>query len=724
MIDSFVSDAARPDRRWLFAALVAVVAAMALALAPSSALGADGEADANEEAAAVVEPQPPAPPPPPPPRPEVEKESYGKWVKSIDWDIHKKVIDRYGKHVDEASWKLFYGDSLWASYVIGLQKKVAHKYSVHSKITIPLGKMRNGASDGPIKIEDYMVIGDKKIPVTDIRCEGYDGVPETVVYEGELVCESWVYVPTAEHGVNYVKVWIGHDDTKSAPTATAYGDPYEAEAEFWFGDKPDKVEGYRYVSIKDASWDGGAIKGPYDGKQTRFAYDYPFECKGNESEYWHTNTAQLVAHNKRDTGRYKVIKEASARLHIQCYGLEVKKTAKTKFDRTYKWKIAKYASHDKIDLTHVKGAPKKGDPKADPKSDPKADAKKRDLKTAATDPKRSDPKADAKKGDPKGDAKSGKKPAPRDSVTVKYGVEVDAYHRDDNFRAYGKIEVTNTHPKLPAHIVDLKDVIVRKDGKADSKAYARVWCEGGKKGDKLSLPIHLGPGETLVCRWESDLPDGKERKNIAKVKLQNHHYKVVQKPNPGWYVEATKQGMKWFSGYAPIKHGEPKKVVDAKAKVYDRLAPKGVLGRVYAKDVKGGPKKFHYEVHVRPGHLAPDCGKGSLYNKAALETYDTKTRIEDSVSIPIHVECIVPKQDPPKSDPPKKDTPPASDKKDPPPADDKKGDHGKKDEVIVCTPGKGKPWHLMGPKGKKSDFFESGKSYKQVMKKGRRGKSP
>ena len=59
--------------------------------------------------------------------------------------------------------------------------------------------------------------------------------------------------------------------------------------------------------------------------------------------------------------------------------------------------------------------------------------------------------------------------------------------------------------------------------------------------------------------------------------------------------------------------------------------------------------------------------------------------------------------------------------------DDKKDVYDPKGEPVdygSCVEGKGKPWDRIGAKGKKSYFFNTALTYKQVMKKGKRGKNP
>ena len=46
------------------------------------------------------------------------------------------------------------------------------------------------------------------------------------------------------------------------------------------------------------------------------------------------------------------------------------------------------------------------------------------------------------------------------------------------------------------------------------------------------------------------------------------------------------------------------------------------------------------------------------------------------------------------------------------------------DKVIVCTTIRSKPWHKIGDRGRRTPFFDTGKTYKQIMYLGLRGKNP
>ncbi|MGI9659550.1 MAG: hypothetical protein ACR2OD_11625, partial [Gaiellaceae bacterium] len=439
------------------AALIAAIAFAAMVVAPSVASGGGGSQ-----------------PTPPPEVPKVEKTAYGKWVQKIDWEIDKKLRIKNNEYADRQHWQIFWGDSVWANYLISVEKLVENKYSVHGKITVPLLRFRNGETRGAIKIEDEITLKNGKtikVPQENMRCGDFDGVPETVVYEGELVCHYWVHLDRPESGVNTVYVWIG--DYKTPMTATA---------EFWFGDEPNRVHGHEQVWVYDNNFADEPIKGPFEESE-RIGDRKHFECNREKNPFWHTNTAKLLGLAKSDDddrtlaggggnthGGYAVIDRDSARLHLECFGIDVKKDANAKFKRLYRWKIEKYADRDKIELDNTKAGSK--------------------------DPRQ---------------------------VTVKYGVKVGAYADDLGFRAWGKITITNEHPKRVAEIVSVKDTILKKDA---DPIYANVSCESDKKGAGLGLPASIPPGETLTCYWESKLPDGSDRKNVAEVELQNFHREI------------------------------------------------------------------------------------------------------------------------------------------------------------------------------------------------------
>ncbi|MGI9658709.1 MAG: hypothetical protein ACR2OD_07365 [Gaiellaceae bacterium] len=676
MIDSCFADRSWSERRWLLAAAAALVVTLALATLPAAALGGTSAGDAT-----VITPEPCELPstlndksvcvPPacddgyvladeicvPQPEPPVEKTAYTKWVRWIDWDINKQLQIKGDEYADQQRWKIFWGDSVYARYVIGLEKKVKNKYSVHGKIAIPLAPYADGLARGPIHIKDVITLESGKeieVPHKNIRCDGHDAVPQTLDYRGTLVCHYWVYLDKPEAGINRVWVWTGNE--KAAR---------KAEAKFAFADAPTDVHGHKEVWIRDNNFPDQPVRGPFDGSQTRYPYKKHFECNRKHNPYWHTNVAQLlvpavkpVADAAVDAAShgYRVIAEDRARVQIECFGLKVKKNAKTKFKRQFEWKIRKRASHRHIELAGPGWNPKKGEPKKGHKG-------------------------------------------LREQVTVRYRVRVKARGKAVDARAWGRIYITNKHPHRPAKVVDLNDLIKKR---GTDPIEAEVFCNGGKKNGTLGLPIWIPAGRTLTCFWRSPLPDTKNRWNVAAAELQNHHHEIGARPKP--------TGTTWFKGHARVRFGRPHEVIDEKAVVLDTLASKGFLGFA---DARRTPKTFRYRVVVKPGGLAPLCGKGTVDNTATVVTKDTETRTQDSVSIPVVVKCPSPKDpptvDPPKDDPPNDDPP----KVDPP-----------KDDPIVCVPGKGKPWHLIGPDGKKSEFFESGHTYKKVMRKGRRGKNP
>ena len=634
MSDSFVREPARLDKRWLMAVLVALVAAVAVAITPAASHG--GIAVSNT-----------APTTNEPAKPELTKTAHAKWVKTIEWDIVKKLRIKKNGYADRQNWQIFWGDSVWANYVINLAKKVEHKYVVYGTIRIPLDRPQTEATSGPITIEDVITFtGGKQIdvPAKNLRCVDFAQVPETVIYGGELVCHYTVYLERPDDGVNTVSVSLGPDKLITA------------SAEFKFGTTPDYVRGHERVWVRDSNFVGETVRGPFYGSK-RLPYKKHFECDSKQNPMSHTNIAKLLAPATLDsndktytdaTGKYDVVAKDTATLKLECFGLRVKTGATGEFKRLIRWKIAKSARLERIELVNVKG-----------------DSKKKAAE-----------------------------------AVVKYRVKVDSYPDDLGFEASGKIAITNKHPRRSAEVVDISDVIVSKGG---DPIRARVWCNGDKKDSGLRLPVTIAPDETRICYWHTRLPDGSKRVNVASVELQNFHREIGAK------TERT--GTTWFKAYAPVTFGKPWKLIDETVGVHDTLAPKGFLGRVHFKQT---PKVFRYDVAVRAGGLAPECGKGALRNVASLEPADTKIEYRASVTIPIHVRCVDPKKVPPiKVEPPKKD----------PREDDKKVDPDAKDGGIVCVPGKGKPWHLIGSKGEKSEFFESGKSYKQIMRMGFRGRN-
>ena len=431
------------------------------------------------------------------------KTAYPKWEQKTEWRVRKGVLDKDKNgnrtFVDEQRIKLFYGDAYWANYGVSLMKRVTDTYSVHGKIYIPLGHFgKEGVQErGVVTIKDVISSPDYDVPVFPTitgdseACKnsapGGGSGGGSVDYVGTIVCDYWAEIPAgtplAEAGVNKVELWIGD-----------YG-PYEAYAPYTFPDGTTHEVGHKKVYLQDNNFDRAPIAFE-TGK--RFTYKSPreFTCNKDMNPYEHVNTVRILVPNPDydtivDDNKYKMIGSASATVGIKCYGLDVKKTVKkAKFDRTYKWDIKKYASHKQVVLARKKGDSKKGSSYL---------------------------------------SKYAKE------ANVKYTVKVDSYPEDHDFKSWGKIVITNDHPGRAAHILSVKDKI----DPGGNKIIANVRCEGEKKGEKIKFPLYLDAGATLTCYWKASLPDNAERRNVARVKIQNYHYEVVKNDYGRWGVKRT-----------------------------------------------------------------------------------------------------------------------------------------------------------------------------------------
>ena len=234
---------------------------------------------------------------------------------------------------------------------------------------------------------------------------------------------------------------------------------------------------------------------------------------------------------------------------------------------------------------------------------------------------------------------------------------------------------------------------------------------------RTNVPRTVAYQGTLVCKYVAYLPKASHGVNRVKV---------------------------WI--------GERKRPLRARAAFWFDKSPDKTLGprQVWVKDSMDphsprGPFNRHTHFTYGKQFSCKDAGKQvntaflvvpRKHHDRRVQTYGKNDayRVIDQDSATVHLSCDA-KKDPPKCDPstkgkapacdpPKKDDPPKSDppKKDPYPV---KVDPTPKQEVIVCAPIKKRDyWTMIGPRGKKTPFFDSGYTYAQIIKKGKRSKNP
>jgi hypothetical protein len=179
---------------------------------------------------------------------------------------------------------------------------------------------------------------------------------------------------------------------------------------------------------------------------------------------------------------------------------------------------------------------------------------------------------------------------------VNYAVTVDATYEDDEFAVSGSISVFNPAP-MDATITGVSDVVSPDIG-------ASVDCG-------TPFPYTLGSGETLVCTYSTDLPDGSARTNTATV--------------------TTSGDVGGGEGTADVIFGDPTEEIDECVDVSDDKY--GNLGIVCADSV---PKTFNYGMYVGPYDV---CGRHEFTNIASFVTNDTGTTDSETWTVTVDVPC-------------------------------------------------------------------------------------
>jgi hypothetical protein len=192
---------------------------------------------------------------------------------------------------------------------------------------------------------------------------------------------------------------------------------------------------------------------------------------------------------------------------------------------------------------------------------------------------------------------------------VNYAIEVDASYTDDGFAVSGDIYVKNPAP-MDATITGVEDAL---------PGATNLTVECG-----VDFPYELPAGETLMCSYSADLPDGSSRTNTATATLQNYAYDYAG--------NVAESGTTSFQGTADVIFGDPTEEIDECIEVSDDKH--GALGTVCAGDA---PKTFTYSMYVGPYDA---CGTYRFTNVASFVTNDTGAEGSDSWTVTVDVPCV------------------------------------------------------------------------------------
>lgn len=189
--------------------------------------------------------------------------------------------------------------------------------------------------------------------------------------------------------------------------------------------------------------------------------------------------------------------------------------------------------------------------------------------------------------------------APSEVFTVGYTVQVGAVSTDRNFAVAGTISVHNPAP-MAIELTSLTDQL-------SSGEQPPVVCP-------VALPYTMAVDETLVCSYQSGLPDAGGRTNTATA------------------VSST-PGVESGSGQAAVDFGEPTQLIDACVSLSDTYAGAGLPPTLCHTGLTGGSTTFTYSREIGPFA----SGTHTIGNTASLVTADQGTTASSSAEVVVTV---------------------------------------------------------------------------------------
>jgi hypothetical protein len=190
--------------------------------------------------------------------------------------------------------------------------------------------------------------------------------------------------------------------------------------------------------------------------------------------------------------------------------------------------------------------------------------------------------------------------SPGQSHLVNYAVGVSMVgSADSDFAVAGTITVSNPAP-VAATITGVSDIL---EGDA-----LTVSCP-------VSFPYDLAPGQSLVCSYQSGLPDGSSRTNVAEVSTSG-------------VVGGNSTSVPVSFASATITH------TDDCVAVSDSMA--GALGTVCVGDA---PKTWSYPWTIGPFASPAQCGTNIVPNIASFQSDDGGDSGSAGASVTVEVPC-------------------------------------------------------------------------------------
>lgn len=237
---------------------------------------------------------------------DVGKNAETGYTRTYEWQIEKEV--------DPTEIDLLLGDTGTANYTVTVTKTgyTDSDWAVTGSIAI--------ANNTPF---DAIITGITDLVSPDISLTPDCGItlPYTLASGEEIVCTYGTALPDGSARTNLVTVTVASGSPvngNSASAAIAFGEP--------------TTEVLAEVNVTDTNGQAWLI-----GDTTIKTYQMTFDC---EDEGQNPNTATIV-----ETGQ-----EASAKVLVRCWELDVQKDAEGSYKRTWEWTIEKSADQDNLTL--------------------------------------------------------------------------------------------------------------------------------------------------------------------------------------------------------------------------------------------------------------------------------------------------------------------------------------------------------------------------------------
>jgi hypothetical protein len=226
---------------------------------------------------------------------QVTKTAVTSFTRTFNWEIAKSVTPD--------TWNLFTGDSGTSDYTVSVTKTgyTDSAWAVSGSITI-----HNPSEQAAV----ITSVADAISGVGAVAVSCPVSLPYTLAKGGTVTCTYSSPLPDGTNRTNTAAVTLDSGAVFSGSAAVTFGAPTTI------------VNGT--VHVTDTN--GGSWTFSDSGSQT---YSRTFSCDADEGK--HDNTATISETNQ----------SASASVTVNCYGLEVSKTAATSFTRTYHWTIEK-----------------------------------------------------------------------------------------------------------------------------------------------------------------------------------------------------------------------------------------------------------------------------------------------------------------------------------------------------------------------------------------------